>query len=503
MFWGRSSSKVNEKWRILLGLGAGALGGAALAMVGGVFSPLIGLALVVGGMMAAPIFLLPDFAYFLAVLVIPIERLGRFADDSSMPLVSLMRIVGTAALASFLLHAALKRSSVYVNVPLFLYAGYVGVCFATIFYALEPVAARAHTATVFGNLLFLFLVINAVRDWRMAKLSIYVWLGISVLIGVYQIYDWHFGAAMADIGQVGNRFGTTFESVSEKTLGSVRQATGTTSGSAAYGINLLMTVPFLLWCWRTAKTNWQEVLSMACLGVIGYNVMLTNARAVMLIGGLCAIICLVRRLVPLTATRLLIGVAALFVGLSVLPEALWQRAFNLDNYLPQNSYNLRGRFELWKAALKLLQDHWLTGVGGANWWILPRYIDWDEMDADAIMCHNEYLQTFVDTGIFGWAFFISFIGVTLAYAIRAGSKFRRIEGESDRYWFMVACQVTCLTVYLFGMQVDVFHNPLKGWWLVAGLTGVMFRQALVLQRVELANGCHLDTTVTSQRILAR
>ena len=104
-----------------------------------------------------------------------------------------MRIVGTTALASFLLHAALKKWRVDPKRASHPVRRYVAVCFATIFYAIEPVGARFHTGTVFGNLLFLFLVINVVRNWRMAKLSIYVWLGISVLIGFYQIYDWHFG----------------------------------------------------------------------------------------------------------------------------------------------------------------------------------------------------------------------------------------------------------------------------------------------------------------------
>jgi O-antigen ligase len=466
---------MNGRWRTLCGLGAGTLGGVALSAAGGLFSPIMGLALVLGTLVAGRMFLFPDFAYLLSVVVIPIERLGRFADDRTMPVVSLMRIVGTTALASFLVHAALKKWRLYVSVPLLLYAGYVGVCVATIFYAPEPVAARVHTATVIGNLLFLFLVLNAVRDWQMAKLSIHVWLGVSILIGMYQIYDWYFGSAVEEIGTLATRFSTTFESVSEQTLGSVRQAMGTTSGAAAYGINLLMTLPFLWWCLRVATTPWQRFLSLFGLGVIGYNLLLTNSRAVILFALVCTVLCLARRLVSVTTSRLLVGIGTVLGGLYFLPEAVWVRALNPDNYLPQNSYNLRGRFELWKAALRLLEDYWLTGVGGANIWILPKYIDWDESDAEAVMSHNEYLQTFVDTGIVGWIFFMAFIGLTLAYAIRAASRYRMVEGETDRYWFAVACQITCVTVYLFGLQVDVFHNPLKGWWLVAGLAGVMFR----------------------------
>ena len=466
---------MSGKWRILSGLGAGTLGGMALSLAGGLFSPLVGLALVIGAVVAAPMVLFPEFAYLLSVLVIPIERLGRFADDSSMPVISLMRIVGTIALASLLLHLALNRQRLYVNLPFFLYTGYVGVCFATLFYALDPAAARVHTGTVLGNLMFLFLVINAVRDWRMAKLSIFVWLGISVLLGVYQIYDWHFGTVVNEIGTTANRFSTTFESTSERTLGAVRQATGTTSGSAAYGINLLMTVPFLFWCLRISSTPARKILTAASMAVIAYNVTLTNSRGVMLAAVVCLIFCVVQRLVKITAGRLLLACGVLVVGLYFVPPAVWQRAFNPENYLPQNAYNIRGRIELWKAAIRLLQDYWLTGVGGANWWILPKYIEWDESEAEFIPCHNEYLQTFVDTGIVGWTFFMFFIGTILTYSIRAASKFRHAEGESDRYWFMIACQITCVTVYLFGLQVDVFHNPLKGWWLVAGLVGVMIR----------------------------
>ncbi|HEX4885889.1 MAG TPA: O-antigen ligase family protein, partial [Casimicrobiaceae bacterium] len=194
-----------------------------------------------------------------------------------------------------------------------------------------------------------------------------------------------------------------------------------------------------------------------------------------LFAALCIGLCVAWRLVVLTPARVGLCVAAAVGLLAVLPEAVWQRALSPQNYLPENSYNLRGRFELWASALRVIDDYWLTGVGGANWWIIPKYIRADEMETDAIMSHNEYLQTFIDTGIFGWIFFVAFIVAVFVYAVRTAMQLRRDEGESDRYWFMIACQACLLVVYLFGMQVDVFHNPLKGWWLVAGLVCVMHR----------------------------
>ena len=32
-----------------------------------------------------------------------------------------------------------------------------------------------------------------------------------------------------------------------------------------------------------------------------------------------------------------------------------------------------------------------------------------------------------------------------------------------------------ISALLYGIQVDVFHFPLKGWWLVAGLTYAMYQ----------------------------
>jgi hypothetical protein len=47
---------------------------------------------------------------------------------------------------------------------------------------------------------------------------------------------------------------------------------------------------------------------------------------------------------------------------------------------------------------------------------------------------------------------------------------------------MVACQIATLGVLCYGVQVDVFHFPLKGWWLVAGITCVMYRFARAMGR---------------------
>ncbi len=251
-------------------------------------SPLIALVLLVGGLLCVAMLLFPEFAFLLTAFVVPIERLGRFGDDSSLPMVSLMRVVGTLALGSYLLHALLRGWKPRFDLAFLLCAGFILVVFSTYLHAYQPEAARAHGATMLGSALFLFLIINVVRDWRLARRALFAWLLSTSLIALYQVYDWHFGAAMAaaDLGTVSNRLSTTWDSVSEAEIGAVRRATGTTSNAAVYGINLILTLPFWAFLWRTQKSAAVRLILLGIGVVVLYNILLTNTRGVMLFGGI-------------------------------------------------------------------------------------------------------------------------------------------------------------------------------------------------------------------------
>jgi hypothetical protein len=99
--------------------------------------------------------------------------------------------------------------------------------------------------------------------------------------------------------------------------------------------------------------------------------------------------------------------------------------------------------------------------------------------------HNDYLNTFMEVGLFGWLLFYGFVGYILWCSIKAGKRIRRLAADraspdaerlvwSDRYWFTAACQMAMVAVLIYCVQVDVFHFPLKGWWLIAALSWVMY-----------------------------
>lgn len=457
--------------------GCGLLAGIVLVGLAADFSPMLTLTACVGLLVTLAVLSFPTFGLLLTALVIPVERLGRFTDDGSAYTISLMRIVGVLALGSFLLHACIKKWKLNLGAALGLYLAYWCFGLLSICFSSDVEGGIRYAGSIFGNLMFFFLIINVVRSWQLAKLAVMVWLLASVLAGVYTVYEWHRGQDVVEtqIGETTERFTATWQDTSEwQDLGEARRrAMGPTSHAAVYGINMLMTLPFLAYLFRV-QPHW-KMRGVVLLGsaIIGYNLFLTNTRAVILFIPIVLLLCVVRKLLVITPSRaicvLLLAVAMLWF----VPESIYQRALDVSNYSTGQSGTLRIRFDFWRVALRVAEQHWLIGTGIGNFRTIPQYLNQDVL-AGSTSTHNEYIQTLLEVGVPGWILFFSFIGLLLWRSFHTATLLWR-QQQQEQYWFMVACQITMLTVLLFGVQVDVFHFPLKGWWLVAGLSWVMSR----------------------------
>ncbi len=472
----------------MIGVGAGTLGGLILLISALLYSPLIGmLALSAAVTGTAIVVYVPNLLLLAMAFVTPLERIGRFGDDLTLQTFSLMRIVGLAALLAVIAQMLLRRQSLALSTPLALCALLQAQAFASIAYALDPASTQAHAITMLGGLLMLFTIVQGVRSWRAVEATLLAWLVATLLICLYQIYDWHFGAEISDldIGSVSARFSTTLNALSEKeTLGAVKRAMGTTSNSAVYGINLLLALPFTFYRMRVAH-SWPAAGFWAFgLVLVVYNLMLTNTRAVLILAVLMFVLIAALGLYRVTVVRAL---SAIMIGgllLPLLPQSVWDRVLHLDAYDLGNATNLQWRFDLWAAALKLGSEHWLAGVGVGNRTAIIAYLDPLRFDGEWMMAHNEFLQVFTELGFPGLLIFTGFIGSLL---LRSWKVMRRCSADpalSRMRWFAAASFCSLLVAPVFGLQVDVFHFPLKGWWLVAGLILVLDR----LMREQVAQG---------------
>jgi hypothetical protein len=406
------------------------------------------------------------------------ERLGRLTDDASMHTISLMRLMGMLALGSFLVHALVRKWRLYSGPAILLYSAYCLLAILSLTYTEHPLGTVRAIGAILGNLLFLFLVVNVVRSWDLARAAMVVWLCATVLMGFYTLYDWYWGPSV-DVEQIGMteaRFRTVMEDTSEwERLDLVRRAVGPTSSAAVYAINLILAVPFFFCFLRQARSRGMTVLLWASLIIVTYNVLLTNTRAAVLLLAVVVVLSAARGLLPMTPRRMAFA-AALIVALPLLaPQAVVQRILDLERYQFAEAGTFQIRANYWKAGLQIAEERWLTGFGVGNQLTIPRYLRGDGPEETTV--HNEFLMTLLEVGVVGWVVFFGFVGLLLYYAFRGARLIRDLADRQDQYWFLVACQVAMIAVLLYGLQVDVFHFPLKGWWLIAGLSYVLYRLA--------------------------
>jgi O-antigen ligase len=88
--------------------------------------------------------------------------------------------------------------------------------------------------------------------------------------------------------------------------------------------------------------------------------------------------------------------------------SLFMQGFYEKNVLYRIEYN--------KDALKLIPQNWLFGTGGGGWKAIYQSVQ--DFFYTAVFVHNNYLQVFLESGIFGFISFIALVLVSLCNAMR-------------------------------------------------------------------------------------
>lgn len=478
-------------WRTaLIGTAVSVAGGATMTIGATALSPWMMMGLPVALTIVVSLMLSPPAAFLATAFVVPVERLGRFTDDNAMLTISLMRIVGSIALASFLMNCLLLRKRIHLGSAFWLYSVYFGIAITGVFHSSHMLGTVRHCGAILGNLMFFFLAINLGRSNIVARNAVVVWLLSTTLAGLYTIITWHFGSGVSDteLTATDARFSTVLTDTSEwEALDVVARATGPTSHSAVYGINLITALPLFFYFLKHVRDWHWQLLIAAGIGITIYNVLLTNTRAVMLVAVLTVLLCGLRGLYRITAGGL---VALLLAGAAMLPlapDAIWNRVLDSDNYSLEKSATLRVRLDYWSAGLEVISEHWLTGIGVGNQVELPKRLPFT--GAPETTAHNEYIFTAMEVGVFGWFVFFGFVGIVFiaAWKVRHLLADRPPPGYALHPDFFVAIQISMIATLIFGVQVDVFHFPLKGWWLLAGLAWAQYRVLCEAREIQTAS----------------
>lgn len=145
--------------------------------------------------------------------------------------------------------------------------------------------------------------------------------------------------------------------------------------------------------------------------------------------------------------------------------------YGAGHFTDIGSFNLRLTY--WQVAVKMALQNWLTGVGwGAFGAVYPNY---QYVGAgDVQQAHNDTLQTFSETGIFGYVTFGTLWLVLLGWGVLA------VQRHKDtRARWLTAGLFTGVLAFLLHSTVDFhFANPsvVSTFFIVAGLLVAIGRQ---------------------------
>jgi O-Antigen ligase len=470
----------------------GVAGGPAIVTLAGATSPVLAIGLLLGGIVATSMLMWPFYAFLLTVLTVPLERIGRLTNDSSQYTFSVMRMMGLICLASLLIHRGLTKTRIKVSLPMALYAAYVGFGLLTLTYTTDPISGVRQASAMLGNLLFFFLIPNLVESPKQVRIVLAVWLAISAAVGLFTIYGWHKGISVTDsrfhsTGErsTDERFAVVLLDHAEFDLGTqIPRALGPTSHPAVYAINMIMTLPFYMLFFRTSK-RWYLKLALALGGAVAaYNILLTNTRAAVITAGIVVLLMVLTGLVRLKPAMIAGLLVAGMLSVPFMPRALSERIFDLSNYTSSKSATLNARFAYWNAAVEVITEHPLLGVGLGNQSEVPKRITQFHLPPNSSV-HNEYLNSLMEVGFVGYFFLVAFFVVLLRRCRQAEKTFAD-KPESEVRLTLVAARILFWGTLCYAVQVDCFHFPLKGWWLAMGLVLVLYDYAAKYRATEAA-----------------
>ena len=474
--------------RLAMCAGVGLGGGGGLAAVSAAASPMIGAATIAALLAGIGLLLWPSFALMLVGLSLPIERIGRLTEDSQAVTISISRVVGLLALAALMVHIAVRRWKIVVTPALFYYAGYTLMAAFTILWCRYPEDTTRDVQRILGNLLFYFYVINALRQYSLAKAVLLVWLAASTGCALYGIYEYHFGVddqvEENQMGVVSDREQSVVNDDSEThTLGlKVKRVFGTTSHPTLFGLNLCMTLPFFALFMRLEKRIAVNAIYLAALTAVFYGIFLSNTRAVMLLAAGSILAILFTRLWRLTPVTILGGLLAIAAVIPLVPRDVYLRSIDPQMYTVEGSGSFKVRFKFWEKSFELIKQNWMTGIGVGDQTTIVNMVT-DELagritpQGVKASAHNEFIWSMVEVGLVGWLLHWGFVAWIVRAAIRAGRYYRGLDPDCEEFWLCRALQIMLIGVILFGVQTEVFHLPLKGWWLCAGMASFLYHTA--------------------------
>lgn len=176
---------------------------------------------------------------------------------------------------------------------------------------------------------------------------------------------------------------------------------------------LVMLMPFTYALFLNAKGWWGKVAALFSFGVCGVALGFTLSRSSWLGFALATVVFIAFWNWKFLPVLVALGICCI----PLLPQTIYNRLLTIGNMKDTStSY----RFAIYKASGVLMQDYWLRGVGLGSDILTRTFRSYPPMfDGNfPIHTHNNYLQVWAETGLFGMLAFFS----AILYQLKSGIK---------------------------------------------------------------------------------
>jgi len=354
--------------------------GILIGIIFYLFPQITALKLILGIFWAVLILYKPEFGLYFTVFVLPFVSFRYVILLFGLTTISFFLKVLIVGDFSF------KRIPLKYSMALFL----IPLIFATIT-SVTLVKSIEKLIVYLIAFLFLFISIYLIDSKQKLYYLIIAAIISATLVGLYGIYQYKSGIELKEVW------------IDQKQNPDVEiRVISTFDNPNILAEYLILTIPITFALLYNTNSLLKKVFFFLGIAVQGICILLTYSR-----GGWLGLFLAMLIFAIFVDRRLLFLYVAGGIGLIILnPKSIIARLSTIVSL--EDSSNAY-RITLWKASILMIKDFWLNGIGlGVDAFraIYPQYMIQGIVAAHS---HNVFLQLLVETGIFGFIGFLSFV----------------------------------------------------------------------------------------------
>lgn len=332
---------------------------------------------------------------------------------------------------------------------------------------------------VLEGLVLYVLVINTVRTPSLLRNAMWALILAGVLMGSISLYQELTGSYDNDFGGLAvvkdsGVMDTGRTDMMGKDVKRLRLS-GPLGSKNRYAQVMVVLLPIaLMRMWDERSKLLRAVAALSCIPIVG-GALLTFSRGagISIILALLAMVFL--RIFKLRHLVIVSAIGILFVA-TVIPDYIYRLSTTTDvaelasGNVEDASGSVRGRATVNLAALHIFLDHPLFGVGpGQTSDYMIEYgneIGFRRLETDR-RAHNMYLEELADTGIVGFTFFMSILGLTLVELLRVR---RAWKDSNPNVGYLLAGLIVAIIAYM-STAIFLHLSYVRYYWVILALAG--------------------------------